>query len=83
MKITKNNNHYYYIFVYRNCAFYWTYICAYLKKEQYAANEFLHNRLGQSTFHFLILEFKASKQEHFFVFPGTKTQTFRAIYSIA
>ena len=35
-------------------------------------------RQGQSDFHFLNLDLKASKQEHSFIFPGTKTQTFGA-----
>ena len=36
----------------------------------------LHNGHEQSGFHFLILNSKASKQEHSFIFPGTKAQTF-------
>ena len=38
----------------------------------------MHNRHGQSGFHFLILDLKASKQEYSFIFPGTKAQTFGA-----
>ena len=43
----------------------------------------MHNRHGQSGFHFLILDLKASTKEHSFVFPGTKAQTFGAIREIA
>ena len=44
----------------------------------------MQNKYDQSGFHFLILDSKASKQEHFFIFPGTKAHTFRAkkIYSV-
>ena len=37
----------------------------------------MHN--GQSGFHFLILDLKAFKEEHSFIFPGTKAQTLGAI----
>ena len=35
-------------------------------------------RHGQSGFRFIILDLKASKQEHSFIIPGTKAQTFGA-----
>ena len=38
----------------------------------------MHNRHGQCGFHFLILDLKASKQENYFFFSGTKAQTFGA-----
>ena len=38
----------------------------------------MHNRHGQSGFHFLILDLTASKQEYSFIFSGTKAQTFGA-----
>ena len=38
----------------------------------------MHNQHGQSSSHFLILDLKAFKQEHYFIFPWTKAQTFGA-----
>ena len=38
----------------------------------------MHDRHGQSGFHFLILGLKASKQEHSFIFRGTEAQNFGA-----
>ena len=38
----------------------------------------MHNWHGQFDFHFLILDLKASKQEHSFIIPRTKAQTFGA-----
>ena len=47
------------------------------KETQHVANKVLHNRHGQSGFHFLILDLKASKQEEqFFSFSGTKAHSF-------
>ena len=57
------------------------YICAYLKKTQHVANKFcitdMDNIHGQCGFHLMMLDLKASKQ-YYFLFPGTKAQTFRA-----
>ena len=47
------------------------------KKNPTCCKYVLHNRHGQSGFHFLILDLKASKQEHSFSFYGTKAHTFR------
>ena len=38
----------------------------------------MHKRHGQSSVHILILDLKASKPEHSFIFPKTKAQTFGA-----
>ena len=38
----------------------------------------MHNRHGQSGFHYLILDLKASRQKHFFIFSETKAHTFGA-----
>ena len=38
----------------------------------------MHNRHGQSDFRLLILDLKAFKQEHCFIFFGTKAHTFGA-----
>ena len=38
----------------------------------------MHNRHGQSGFHFWILDLKACKQEHSFIFSVTKVRTIKA-----
>ena len=38
----------------------------------------MYNGHGQSGFHFRIIDLKASKQEHSFIFSATKAQTIKA-----
>ena len=66
-----------YVYVNREYAFALKYAFVHIERKSIYCRYVLHNRHGQSGFHFLI-DLKPSKQEHSSIFPGAKTQTFGA-----